>query len=250
MYFLLSSTRYDTSLLKFGWNNDIDGPSPFFILPFHFDRLQDAAEQHGWQESKRLLSYAKLKEKCCIKVEEECTGQAVKVRITLSEAGEIEVTVSAVSPFQTNPMSLAHFNPTLDAYPIDNPVVSVYLDSMSTPSTLFTRTKTTHRVPYDEARARSKISSPTSEVVLFNDDTSITEASISNVSFFRAGRWLTPSTSTGCLPGVVRRWLLSNKLVDEDHEEQLTTNSISEGDWVLLSNGVQGCRLGKITLIR
>lgn len=82
MYFLLSSTRCDASLLKFGWNNDIDGPSPFFILPFHFDRLQDAAEQHGWQEAKRLLSYAKLKEKCRIKVEEECTGQAVKVGVS------------------------------------------------------------------------------------------------------------------------------------------------------------------------
>ncbi|KAJ4485757.1 aminotransferase [Lentinula aciculospora] len=247
-YSLLSSTRYDESLLKCGWNNDIDGPSPFFLLPFHFDRLREASEQHDWQGA-NTLSYTMLKEKCRQKVEQEGHTQAVKVRITLSEAGEIEVTVSAVASFQSDPMGLVHFNPMLDIPPDDNSIVAVHIDSMSTPSSLFTRTKTTNRALYDEARTRAKISSSTSEVVLFNDDSSITEASISNVSFFRAGRWLTPSASTGCLPGVLRRWLLQKGLIDEDHGEQLTVNRILEGDWVLLSNGVQGCRLGRIALI-
>ncbi|KAJ3750820.1 aminotransferase [Lentinula detonsa] len=249
MYFLLSSTRYDEILRQFEWNNDTDGSSPFFLLGYHFDRLLDASEQHGWHETKRSLSYACLKEKCREKVEREGKDQAYKVRITLSKEGEIEVAVSPVVPFRTDPMGLARFNPMLDAAPEDS-TINVHLDSMSTSSSLFTRTKTTYRVLYDEARARAKIVSPTSEVVLFNDNHEITEASISNVSFFRAGRWLTPTTSTGCLPGVLRKWLLEKKVIDEDYDKQLTTVVISEGDWVLLSNGVHGCRLGRITMVQ
>jgi len=161
----------------------------------------------------------------------------------------VEVMVTAVVPFSADPTELVHFNPTCDTHPENGTVVSVGLDSQSTPSSIFTRTKTTQRVHYDEARKRAGVSSSASEVLLFNDDDSmITEATISNVAFYRAGRWLTPSTSTGCLPGVVRRWLLDKKLVDEDDKNELNKDTISGGEWVLLSNGVQGCRLGRITV--
>jgi len=36
---------------------------------------------------------------------------------------------------------------------------------------------------------------------------------VRNVTFFRHGRWVTPHDSTGCLPGVMRRWLLEQRLV-------------------------------------
>ncbi|KAE9409098.1 D-aminoacid aminotransferase-like PLP-dependent enzyme [Gymnopus androsaceus JB14] len=248
MYFLLSSTRYDETLLKFSWNDDFDGPSPFFLLPYHFDRLIGAAEQHGWLQVKQSLSYEILKQKCHEKVKE--VGPALKVRITLSEAGDVYITVSPVTPFTSDPIELVYFNPTTGVPPNEGSIVTVFLDSQATPSSLFTRTKTTQRVHYDEARRRAKIASPTSEVILFNDDSLITEASISSVCFFRSGHWLTPSTSTGCLPGVLRRWLLEKELVVVDNKKQLTTSKISEGDWVLLSNGVQGCKLGRITLVK
>lgn len=64
MYFLLSSTRYDETLLKFSWNDDLDGSSPFFLLPYHFDRLIEAAERHGWQRAIKAVSYDILKKKC------------------------------------------------------------------------------------------------------------------------------------------------------------------------------------------
>ncbi|KAJ3828441.1 aminotransferase [Lentinula raphanica] len=248
MYALLSSTRYDRSLENFEWNNDIDGPSSFFLLRYHFDRLLDASNQHGWQKAQRSLSYSQLKQKCREEVEREGQGHAHKVRITLSEEGEIEVTLSPVSPFERDPLGLAHIDPTSDLSR-DEPIISVYLDTTPTTSSLFTHTKTTQRALYDEARVRAKIASPTSEVVLYNENLEITEASISNVSFFRAGRWTTPAESTGCLPGVIRRLLLEKNFIDEDHEKSLTKDTILEGDWVLLSNGVHGCRLGRITAV-
>jgi 4-amino-4-deoxychorismate lyase len=62
MYYLLSSTRFDTYLLSFPWNNDHDGPSSFFLLPYHFDRLVDAAKKHEWDQIN--LSYQLLKLSC------------------------------------------------------------------------------------------------------------------------------------------------------------------------------------------
>ncbi|KAE9409092.1 hypothetical protein BT96DRAFT_806765 [Gymnopus androsaceus JB14] len=165
----------------------------------------------------------------------------------LSEAGDVDITVSPVAPFTSDPIELVYFNPTTGVPPNEGSTVTVFLDSQATLSSLFTRTKTTQRVQYDEARGRAEIASPTSEVILFNGDSLITEASISSVFFFRCGHWLTPSTSTGCLPGS-QVWLLEKELVVVVDKKQLTTSKISEGDWVLLSNGVQGCRLGRITV--
>ncbi|KIK70631.1 hypothetical protein GYMLUDRAFT_32674 [Collybiopsis luxurians FD-317 M1] len=246
MYCLLSSTRYDEFLLNLDWNNDFDGPSPFFLLPYRHERLIEAARQHGWDKAKQSFPYDKLKKRCIEEIKRVELFQAVKIRITLSEKGELSLTLSAVSPFASDPTLSVRFNPTTDPPPAEGSIITVYLDHRITPSSLFTRTKTTNRALYDEARAHANITSPASEVMLFNEDSLTTEASISNVHFFRDGRWLTPSASTGCLPGVMRKWLLERKFVYEDENRQLTRESIVEGEWVLLSNGVQGCRLGRI----
>lgn len=63
-YELLSSTRVDTLLLSLGWNNDRTGPSSFMLLPYHLDRLRDAAEQHGWTHAQHALTYNAIKSTC------------------------------------------------------------------------------------------------------------------------------------------------------------------------------------------
>lgn len=47
-YQLLTTTRYDPTLATLPWNDDCDGPSPYFLLPYHYERLQSAVEEHGW----------------------------------------------------------------------------------------------------------------------------------------------------------------------------------------------------------
>ena len=69
------------------------------------------------------------------------------------------------------------------------------------------------------------------------------ETTIFNVAFYRDSQWVTPTTTSGCLGGVVRRWLLENGRI---REEVLTRDMIYEREWVLLFNGVQGCQLGKL----
>jgi 4-amino-4-deoxychorismate lyase len=144
------------------------------------------------------------------------------------------------------------------------PIVEVYLDSESTARSLFTETKTTFRDVYDRAKARvsSRVDAGVAmgdwDVLLYSTPSSnvgdkelgkeaIMETSIFNVAFFRSGRWLTPSaTHAGCLPGVMRRYLLETNRIEEDHDGELTKNGINVNECVLLFNGVQGCRLGRV----
>jgi 4-amino-4-deoxychorismate lyase len=63
-YELLSSTRYDRLLSTLGWNNDRAGSCRFMLLPYHLDRLRDAAVQHGWTQASRSLTYNAIKSTC------------------------------------------------------------------------------------------------------------------------------------------------------------------------------------------
>ncbi|KAF5368415.1 hypothetical protein D9758_002171 [Tetrapyrgos nigripes] len=251
MYHLLSSTRLDSSLLSFQWNNDQDGPSPFFLLPYHYDRLVDAAKQHNWD--KVNLSYQSLKLACTEAANSHHTldenPTSFRIRITLSQNGDISVSATPLPSFSSDPAAACSFNP-LSGASYEGALVSLAVDSEATPSTIFTTTKTTQRTLYDQARARAGIPaiSPTSDVLLFNEDGLITESSICNVAFYRSSKWITPATSTGCLPGVLRRYLLSKSYIHEDTEHTLRRDAIKDGEWVLLFNGVQGCRLAKVTL--
>ena len=141
----------------------------------------------------------------------------------------------------------------------DNNYLNIYLDKEPTTPSIFTTTKTTFRNIYDHARTRNEMRlqqqqqpgssvvwSGGSDVILFNDKGFIMETTIFNVAFYRSSKWVTPSTNSGCLPGVMRRWLLQNHRISEDETGCLTKDSIQQGEWVLLFNGVQGCRLGKV----
>ena len=176
-----------------------------------------------------------------------------QVRITLSKDGRTVVTASPLaSNFSSDPTAISTPDPGSHPDNFPTPPVHIYMDKEPTQISFFTSTKTTLREVYDQAKARNKNlieSTPDgedSDVLMYNQDDQITEATISNVAFYRAPYWLTPSTTSGCLPGVMRAWLLKNDQIREDSDEILTTESIHEGEWVLLFNGVQGCRLGKI----
>ena len=154
--------------------------------------------------------------------------------------------------FTVDPMLASTFSP-----PPDSPhSLNIYLDSLPVKPSVFTRTKTTLRSIYDNVKARNEhqwLASGTDDhspwdVIMYNDDDQLMEATIFNVAFYRESRWITPSAKTGCLPGVMRRWLLDNNRIYEDTDDTLTPESLKDGELVLLCNGVQGCRVGKLSL--
>ncbi|THU80750.1 hypothetical protein K435DRAFT_695017 [Dendrothele bispora CBS 962.96] len=250
MFQLLSSTRYDQYLLSLDWNRDDDGPCPFLLLPYHHERLVDAAKQHNWVQVTASLSYPLLKLSCLKAVHDHSSDEnptAFRIRITVSQTGEVSVSTTPLSALISDPMAPSLFNPLSDMS-YDGPIVSLQIDSELTTPSIFTTTKTTHRSLYDQARARAAIPtlSPTQDVLLINENNCVMETSIFNVAFHRSSSWITPETSTGCLPGVLRRWLLSDGRIREDTKHELTRNNIINGEWVLLFNGVQGCRLGRV----
>ena len=133
------------------------------------------------------------------------------------------------------------------------PPLTLYLAPSSEPTlaSLYTTTKTTHRTPYDVARARAGIilGAPT-DVLLFDGQGRLMEASIRNVALWRDGQWVTPADEVGCLPGVTRRWLLEHGRVVPDRDGVLEREKILDGEVVLTFNGVEGCRAGYIRLER
>lgn len=111
------------------------------------------------------------------------------------------------------------------------------------------KTKTTFRRAYDLAKQRNETilkAGIDSDILLYNQHGEIMETTIFNIAFYRDSKWVTPGLSSGCLPGVMRRWLLEKGRIQDDVNQVLTTETIHDDEWVLMFNGVQGCRLGKL----
>jgi 4-amino-4-deoxychorismate lyase len=60
---LLTTIRYDEALLN---NSTLHHgqPSPFLLLPYHFDRLKTATMSHGWQDTFTSISWASFQSSC------------------------------------------------------------------------------------------------------------------------------------------------------------------------------------------
>lgn len=182
-----------------------------------------------------------------------------KIRITLARDGSLEVHASPASALPyPDPAAASQYDVssglTQSVISKFGPILDIYLDTCCTPSSIFTRTKTTHRPEYSAARSRIGVPPlPTpsnSDVLLFNESDELTETSIRNIAFLRGTppRWVTPRADTGCLPGVMRRWLIEHDRVVLAHEEEIRRESLKDGEYVLTFNGVEGCRFGRIVL--
>jgi 4-amino-4-deoxychorismate lyase len=155
-------------------------------------------------------------------------------------------------PLPFDPIYVSSMSPPTDTHtpPISDPLL-IIPDSAPTPSSLFTTTKTSHRDHFAAALQRMGLpAGGNADVLLWNDHGYITETPTRNVAFFRDGRWLTPNESTGCLQGVVRRWLLENKRIFEDKSRILTVEGAKSGEIVMVFNAVKGCRFAVIHLRR
>ncbi|KAI0931494.1 hypothetical protein AcW1_001117 [Taiwanofungus camphoratus] len=262
---LLSSTRYDKSLLDVEWNTLANGgvQSPYLLLTYHYDRLCDAARQHGWTAQNFTID--DLRRVCDEAVRDTLHDHSspdgpLKVRIILANTGTLIASASPVHPLPSaDPILASLFAPSGISSDIDlspfGPLLTIHPDIRPTTSTLFTRTKTTYRPHYTAARTRLNIPPlPTpsnADVLLYTPSGELTETSTRNIAFFRGSppHWVTPRTETGCLPGIMRRWLLGKGRVTEAVQRELTRDDLVEGEYVLTFNGVEGCRLGRIMFV-
>lgn len=154
-----------------------------------------------------------------------------------------------MKPLEQDPTRACFFNPLTDSPTLlYGDIFDVYLDPESTPPSIFTCTKTTKREMYNSARERAKLAPlapsspgrpvPSEEVLIHNERQHITEGSFTNFAVYRSRRWVTPSADSGCLPGVMRRWIVEQGRVYEASEETFNRESLRQDEWLLLFNGV------------
>ena len=96
--------------------------------------------------------------------------------------------------------------------------------------------KTTDRRVYEQRRLRHP---EADEVLLTNGSGNITEGTVSNVAFLIDNVWTTPPVSEGLLPGVMRKRLLSDGVIEE---QVVSLDDARHAEAVALFNSVQGWR--------
>jgi para-aminobenzoate synthetase/4-amino-4-deoxychorismate lyase len=104
--------------------------------------------------------------------------------------------------------------------------------------------KTTRREVY-EVRARRHPEAD--DVVLINEQGEITETTIANLALRLDGRWWTPPTSCGCLPGVERARLVA---LGRMHERRLCVGDLHRAESIVLVSSLRGWREAVLADVR
>ena len=179
----------------------------------HIKRLEYAANYFGIGFSAKVAKEF---------VETEIKAQEIdfdaRIKLTLDTNGKLNLDYSEITePFKTN--QLVQF--------VATPVTS---------SNIFLYYKSNKRDVYDKARGEVPL---LVEPVLFNEDSEVTETNISNIVYQKGGELFTPPVKCGLLPGIMRAYLLENKIIKE---RSIMKNELLEVDRLFLINSLRGWR--------
>ncbi|KAJ5054856.1 uncharacterized protein L3040_001118 [Drepanopeziza brunnea f. sp. 'multigermtubi'] len=280
---LFSSLRYDPLLTPLAanteaWDGEARFSSPFYMLPYHRDRMLQAAEHFGWTKAADTIrgtdGFNHLLKTLTASIDTQSPTPA-RVKARLSHDGAISVESSTAIPAVTRwnlyPERIPH--PSSDAASQmtrvspstggaltlgdgdavygdapKGPAWEVLPDTVRTAPSPFTSYKTTSRDVYSSARERVGITGMAEkrEVLIVSEkEGEIMEGSLTSVFFWRDGKWTTPPVSSGGQIGTTRRWALEKGLCVEGI---VKVDSLVDGEECWISNGVRGFQYGKIRL--
>ena len=95
--------------------------------------------------------------------------------------------------------------------------------------------KSSNRALYDAERA--KLPDGIDEFIYLNERNEVCEGTITNLFVKKAGQWLTPPLSSGCLPGVLRR----KKIEDGSCKVKIVTFSdLHDAEKIIVGNALRG----------
>lgn len=95
--------------------------------------------------------------------------------------------------------------------------------------------KSSNRALYDAERA--KLPDGIDEFIYLNERNEVCEGTITNIFVKKAGQWLTPPLSSGCLPGVLRR----KKIEDGSCKVKIITFSdLHDAEKIIVGNALRG----------
>ncbi|MEW5735062.1 MAG: aminodeoxychorismate synthase component I [Thermodesulfobacteriota bacterium] len=184
----------------------------FWLLSRHLDRLGSSAGYFGFpldrdEAEKRLAGFAA-----------GLPPRPHKVRLTLAESGEMEITAGPAPEPSSGPVRVRL---------APNAVHS---------SDCFLFHKTTRREVYEKAKARVP---DADDVILVNEKGQATESAIANLAARIRGRLVTPPLSCGLLAGTLREEMIQS---GELSERVLTPDDLRTADALFLLNSVRGLR--------
>ena len=95
--------------------------------------------------------------------------------------------------------------------------------------------KSSNRALYDAERAT--LPDGIDEFIYLNERNEVCEGTITNIFVKKAGQWLTPPLSSGCLPGVLRR----KKIEDGSCKVKIVTFSdLHDAEKIIVGNALRG----------
>ncbi|GAB1197949.1 hypothetical protein APSETT444_007255 [Aspergillus pseudonomiae] len=255
---IISSLRYDPAIPRAIGERTAEPrllATPYYLLPYHQDRLLNAAICFNWAKAIEFLH--------------QDLGQFTRILDTFipdkSESWRLRIVVdgNGACKVEANPtvsMDLQNLLcPTQEISQLNT--WRVYVDSEPTTPSDFTTHKTTARGDYTAARHRSGILSlqEQAEVLVINPKGEVMEGSITT-PYFRRRRhgsekddtsrdepgWVTPPLSSGGNAGTTRRYALTEGFCTE---EVIAVADLVDGEECWLSNGVRGFIPGRIVLM-
>jgi para-aminobenzoate synthetase/4-amino-4-deoxychorismate lyase len=184
-------------------------------LDRHLARMADSAAWFGYRFDRDAVLAAVLA------AVRDRTGSA-RVRVLLARDGRVSVECGPLPPTADRPVLLA-----LDDDPVDS-------------SSPWLQHKTTRREVY-ETRARRHPGAD--DVVLVNERGEVTETTVATLAVRLGGRWWTPPTTSGCLPGVERGRLLDAGLLTE---RVLRVEDLRTADELAVVSSLRGRRAARL----
>lgn len=248
-FHLFTTFRLDRALVSDNAHTAICGgiKTDIYLLPYHLDRLNAAAEAFtGFRLPEALSNLERFEDEIHHELRNSISEEAINQSNSSDQAKTSVVRRGKVSwwpsgRLETTLLPVGQTFPTLLPQSFDTcaaPTWTVILDGVATDISLYTEVKTSNRAVYDRARQGAMLN-PTSstEVLLYNHDGEVIDGSITTVYFYRDNKWVTPQS--GSLKGVTRRYALENKLCSIANPV-IKTDSLRDGETVWLSNAFRG----------
>ena len=206
--------------------------SGYWLLDLHLERLTGSAY---------YFFYPYVLDKIIAELHELAEGfnnkplKSRRVRLTLSRAGEIEITHSELPD---NSLPVTDPEAVLENENFSELPEVVFSGKNSDSTSRYLYHKTTLRKLYDAERNQA-VAKGYYEVLFLNEKGEVTEGSYSNIFLQKEGKLITPPVLCGLLPGVLRKYLLQQYpyLVEE---ASFTLEDIGLADALYVGNSVRG----------
>ncbi len=198
----------------------------YWLLAEHLDRLCTSADYFLFCCDQSLIAHALQKESRLF------AGVPMRVRLILSKDGVIAISS------QSCLLPVARRLPRdPDLRRADLPRIDLAKVATDSSSPWYFH-KTTRREVYDRELQRVR-EQGLFDCCFLNERNELTEGCISNIILYRQGNYSTPSLHCGLLAGIMRKYLLADRLIPL-REEVLTLEDLRRADAIFLCNSVRG----------